>query len=145
LTRYKLYRLLVLKTVKGFDNVNFLLSFLITAFITGISLVLISKIPVLGVEIDSFNKAVISGIVFGFLNAILGPILFFLSFPFIIITFGLFLFILNAIIFGLTARIVTGFRLRNGIWSAILGAIALSIVNSILFTLLRQFGIIATS
>ncbi|WP_250121387.1 phage holin family protein [Chroococcidiopsis sp. CCMEE 29] len=108
---------------------------LISWIVTTISFLIISRLP-LGIEIDSVKKAIISAAVFGILNAILRPILFFFTFPFIILTFGLFAFVLNAIIFGLAAFLVPGFRLRWGIWSALIGAIALSIINSLLFNLL---------
>lgn len=112
----------------------------ITWLVTTISFLIISKLPI-GVEIDSFRKAAISAVVFGILNAILRPVLGFLTFPIIILTFGLFLFILNALVFGLAAAIVPGFRLRYGFWSALIGAIALSIVNSILFSLLGTLSL----
>jgi len=44
--------------------------------------------------------------------------------------------VLNAIIFGLAAYLVTGFRLRWGIWSALIGAIALGIINMLIYRLL---------
>ncbi|HEY9767217.1 MAG TPA: phage holin family protein [Coleofasciculaceae cyanobacterium] len=108
---------------------------LVTWLVITVSFLIISKLPI-GVEIDSFGKALISAAVFGILNAILRPILGFFTFPLIILTFGLFLFILNAIIFGLAAMLVPGFRLRWGFWSALIGSIALSIINSLIFTLL---------
>jgi putative membrane protein len=108
---------------------------LITWLVTTVSFLIISRLPI-GVEVDSFGKAVISAAVFGILNAILRPILGLLTFPLIILTLGLFLFILNAIIFGLAAWLVPGFRLRWGFWSALIGSIALSVINSIIFTLL---------
>lgn len=113
---------------------------LITWLVTTVSFLIISKLPI-GVEIDSFRKAAISAVVFGILNAILRPVLGFLTFPIIILTFGLFLFILNALVFGLAAAIVPGFRLRYGFWSALIGAISLSIVNSILFSLLGTLSL----
>ncbi|MBD1805558.1 phage holin family protein [Microcoleus sp. FACHB-SPT15] len=108
---------------------------LITWLITTISFLIISRLPI-GVEIDSFGKAAISAAVFGILNALLRPILGFFTFPFILLTFGLFLFVLNAIIFGLAAWLVPGFRLRWGFWSALIGSIALTIINSLIFRLL---------
>lgn len=118
-----------------------ILGFLIAAIVTAISLLIISYIPFLGVEVDSPGKALISGVVFGLLNAFLRPILAFLGAPITFITFGLFAIIINAIIFGLTAKLIEGFRLRNGILSAILGAIVLGIINSLLFTVLANLGI----
>ncbi|MEW5859637.1 MAG: phage holin family protein [Cyanobacteriota bacterium] len=108
---------------------------LITWLVTTISFLIISRLPI-GVEIDSFKKAAISAAVFGILNALLKPILGLFTFPLILLTFGLFLFVLNAVIFGLAAWLVTGFRLRWGFWSALLGSLALSIVNSLLSNLL---------
>ncbi len=109
---------------------------LITWLVTTISFLIIARLPFLGIEIDSFGKAVISAGVVGILNAILLPILSFFTLPFIILTVGLFFFILNAIIFGISAAIVPGFRLRYGFWSALLGSITLSIINTIILRLL---------
>lgn len=110
---------------------------LIAWLVTAVSFVIISKLPT-GVEIDSFQKAAISAAVFGILNALLRPILTFFSFPFIFLTFGLFAVVVNAIIFGLAAYLVTGFRLRWGIWSALIGAIAIGFINSVIYHLLEQ-------
>ncbi len=103
---------------------------LITWVVITLSLVIISKLP-LGVEIDSWGKAFLSGAVFGILNAIaqwLINTLQIINF----LTIGLFGLILNIIVFGLAAKLVVGFRLKWGIWSAILGAFILAIVMSIL-------------
>jgi len=108
---------------------------LITWLVTSVSLLIISKLP-LGIEIDSLGKAIISAAVFGILNALLRPILTILTFPFLLLTFGLFAFVLNAIIFGLAAFLVPGFRLRWGFWSALLGSLVLSFLNTLLFRLL---------
>jgi putative membrane protein len=114
-----------------------MIGILITWLVTTISFLIISKIPI-GIEIDSFKKAAISAAVFGILNALLRPLLGFLTFPIIFLTFGLFAFVLNAIIFGIAAYLVEGFRLRWGFWSALIGSIALGIVNSLLFNLLAS-------
>jgi len=104
------------------------------------SLFVISKLP-LGIEIDSFGKALVSAAVFGVLNALLRPILGFLAFPITFLTFGLFALVLNAIIFGLAAFLVHGFRLRGGFFSAFIGAIALSLINALIFQLLPAIRI----
>ena len=117
-----------------------MIGLLLTWLITTISFLIISRLPFLGIEIDSFGKAAISAAVFGILNAVLLPMLTFFTFPFIILTLGLFFFILNAITFGLAAAIVNGFRLRYGIWSAIVGSLALAIINSILLRIVAPLG-----
>jgi putative membrane protein len=116
-----------------------MIGLIVTWLVTAISFLIISRIPFLGIEVDSFAKAAISAIVFGILNAILLPILTFFTFPFIVLTLGLFFFVLNAITFGLSALIVPGFRLRYGFWSALLGSITLAIINSILLRILAPF------
>ena len=113
-----------------------MLNLLLTWLVTTISFLIISKLPI-GIEIDSFGKAAISAAVFGVLNAILLPILSLVTLPAIILSFGLFFFILNAIIFALAAAIVPGFTLRWGFWSALIGSIALAFVNSILLAIVR--------
>ncbi|MEA5516223.1 phage holin family protein [Nodularia sp. UHCC 0506] len=116
-----------------------MLNLLLAWLVTTISFLIISKIPI-GIEIDSFGKAAISAAVFGILNAILLPILSLVTWPAIILSFGLFFFVLNAIIFALAAAIVPGFTLRWGFWSALIGSIALAVVNSILLALVRTGG-----
>jgi putative membrane protein len=107
-----------------------LLTWLVTAF----SFLIISKLPI-GVEIDSFGKALVSAVVVGVLNALLLPVLTFLSLPLIFLTIGLFFFILNSIIFAVAAYLVNGFRLKYGFWSALIGSTALAVVNSALLRL----------
>ena len=113
-----------------------IISLLLKWLVTSISLLIISKLPT-GVEIDSFEKAAISAVVFGILNVLLVPILKVLSLPMAVIFSGFLISLLmNMIIFGLAAWLVEGFRLRWGIWSALLGSLALSFINSIFFRLL---------
>jgi putative membrane protein len=110
---------------------------LISWLVTTVSLFIISLIPFLGVEIDGFVKAGISALVFGLLNAFIRPVIAFLAFPFTFITFGLFSLVVNAIIFGLAAWLVPGFRLRWGFWSALIGALALTVLNSVIVQIIN--------
>ncbi|EKV00866.1 phage holin family protein [Leptolyngbyaceae cyanobacterium CCMR0082] len=108
-----------------------LVPFIVTWLITTIALVIITFLPT-GVESDSFGKTAITALVFGVLNGVvnivaglpvLGGVLW-------LVTLGGLL--LNLILFGLSAKLVEGFRLRWGIWSAIIGAFLLSVITSIL-------------
>ncbi|MEZ2238686.1 phage holin family protein [Microcoleus sp.] len=112
-----------------------IVSLAIAWLVTSVSFFIISKLPI-GVDIDTFGKAMISAAVFGLLNALVRPIFLLFTFPAVLITFGLFMIVINAAIFGLAAWLVDGFRLRWGIWSALLGALALGFVNSLLYELL---------
>ncbi|MBI4640858.1 MAG: phage holin family protein [Candidatus Tectomicrobia bacterium] len=105
--------------------------FVIVWLATAVSLLIISRLP-LGVEIDKFSTALIAALALGILNAFLRPVLAFLAFPLTLITFGLFAFVLNAIIFGLAAWFVEGFHLRGGFWSALIGSIVLTLLNSLI-------------
>ncbi len=112
-----------------------IVSLAIAWLVTSVSFFIISKLP-LGVDIDTFGKAMLSAAVFGLLNALVRPLFLLFTFPAVLITFGLFMIVINAAIFGLAAWLVDGFRLRWGIWSALLGAIALGFINSILYQVL---------
>ncbi|MEL6128681.1 MAG: phage holin family protein [Cyanobacteria bacterium J06636_28] len=108
-----------------------LIPFIVTWLITTIALVIITFLPT-GVESDSFGKTAITALVFGMLNGVVGiiaglPILGGLVW---LVTLGGLL--VNLILFGLSAKLVEGFRLRWGIWSAIIGAFLLSVITSIL-------------
>nr|WP_239121246.1 phage holin family protein [Spirulina major] len=114
-----------------------IIGFLVTALVTAVSLLIISRLP-LGIEIDSTEKAIWAGVILGLLNGLVKPVLFVLTLPITILTLGIFTLFLNAFIFGITAKLVEGFRLNWGIWSALLGAIALGIINSILNSILLR-------
>ena len=70
----------------------------------------------------------VAALVLGLLNAIIRPIFVFLTFPITIVTLGLFLIVINAIMLELTAFFVPGFRIES-FWWAIIGAVLLSIVS----------------
>ena len=76
----------------------------------------------------SFVTLLIAALVLGLLNAIVRPIFVFLTFPITIVTLGLFLIVINAVMLELTAFFVEGFRIESFFW-AIIGAVLLSIVS----------------
>ena len=109
---------------------------LVVWLVISLSLFIISKLSFLGVEIDDYGIALQSAAVFGILNAIVGGLLRFVTFPLNFLSLGLVYLLINAFIFGLTAQVIEGFRLKNGWISVLLGSLALSIINSVLFSLL---------
>ena len=114
------------------DLVDLSISWLVTAS----SLLVISQTPI-GVEIDSTPKAFISAAVLGIVAAVVRPILGLVFAIPNLLTFNLFsgvtTFIITAATFALAAYLVKGFRLRLGIWSAVLGALALSVVSNLIY------------
>jgi len=112
---------------------------LVWVVVTAISFIIISYLPI-GVQIASFPIALISAVVFGLVNALLKPLLTAFGLLNILnwLTLGVFSLVVNGIIFAVAAALVSGFRLKWPIVSALLGAFALAIVNSILFNVLSQ-------
>ena len=113
---------------------------LVWVVVTAISFIIISYLPI-GVQIASFPIALISAVVFGLVNALLKPLLTVFGLLNILnwVTLGLFSLVVNGIILAIAAALVPGFRLKWPIVSALLGALALAMVNSILFNVLSQF------
>jgi len=89
------------------------------------------------VSVDSYVTAIIVAVVLSLLNFIVKPILVILTLPVTIITFGLFLLIINALIILLADKLVDGFAV-DGIWWALLFSLLLSFLQSILFSLLKE-------
>ena len=100
---------------------------LVRWLLMSLSLLIVSYV-VPGFYVTGIGAALIGAIVFGLLNATLGLVLKILTFPFTILTLGLFWFVINAIILEITSRIVPGFFIRS-FFSALIGAILLTLVN----------------
>lgn len=83
-----------------------------------------------GVVIESLYIAVISAIILGFLNLIVRPVLIFLTIPITLLTFGLFVFIINAALFSFAASFIEGFTVDSSV-SALLGSLIVSITVTI--------------
>ncbi|NJN29461.1 MAG: phage holin family protein [Synechococcales cyanobacterium RM1_1_8] len=112
-----------------------IIGFVVVAIVTAIALIILSKIPPLGIEIDGLDKAITAGIIFGVLNGLAGIVKGLLSLGPLEFIFFPVIILINIFVFGLTAKLVQGFRLKS-IWSAVLGAFLLGILNSILLKLL---------
>jgi putative membrane protein len=87
-----------------------------------------------GIHIENFIAAVVAALVLGLLNAFLKPILFLLTLPVNLFTFGLFSWIISAFLLWFAARIVPGFTI-DGFLPALVGGIILAFVSSLLQTL----------
>ncbi len=84
-----------------------------------------------GVYIESLMTAFVAALILGILNAIVKPILFFLTLPITLVTLGLFTLVLNACMLLLTAMIVPGIII-DSFWWALLFSIVLSIITTFL-------------
>jgi len=90
--------------------------------------ILLAAYLVPGVRVQGVGAAVIAAAILGILNVLVRPVLVFLTFPITVVTLGLFLFVINALMFWLAGAIVPGFEVRS-FWSALLGALTVSIVS----------------
>jgi putative membrane protein len=104
--------------------------FLVRLVLNGLAIIIAAwLLP--GIHINSPLSALLAGVILGFVNAIVRPVLFFLTLPITLLTLGLFIFVLNAICFALTAWLVPGFSV-DGFFSALVGALLVSVVSWIL-------------
>lgn len=84
-----------------------------------------------GVRLAGPVPALFAGAILGLVNALVRPVLLLLTLPFTLITLGLFIFVVNAICFALTAALVPGFEI-SGFFTAFFGAIVVSLVSWVL-------------
>ncbi|HLU14251.1 MAG TPA: phage holin family protein [Burkholderiaceae bacterium] len=90
-----------------------------------------------GIAVSSFGSALIAALVLGLLNTLVKPVLVLLTLPITIVTLGLFLLILNGLLFWFAGSVLKGFTV-NGFWWAMLGALIYSIVSGLLTGLLAS-------
>lgn len=111
---------------------NFIMRIVVTSIVAfGLSYILS------GVHIDTFWTAIVLAVVLAVLNAIVKPILIIITFPITIVTLGLFLFVINALIILLADNFIKGFNV-DGFWWALLFSLLLSIVTSVLYKEKRE-------
>jgi putative membrane protein len=84
-----------------------------------------------GLKFTGAGALIISALLLGFVNAIVRPLVIFLTLPLTLVTFGLFLLVINALMILLVARIVSGFNV-SGFWTAFFAGIFISIVNLVI-------------
>lgn len=111
---------------------NLLLRILITG---GLVLLIAHFMP--GVHVASFTTALIVAIVLGLLNIFIKPILVLLTLPVTILTLGLFLLVINALIILLCTNIVGGFHV-DSFWTALIFSIILSLLQSLMNGILGE-------
>ena len=95
--------------------------------LNALALIVVSAI-VPGVEVGSFFAALAAALILGLVNVLVRPVLLIISLPITILTFGLFSFVINALMLELVASIVKGFTITS-FGSALLGAIVLTLIN----------------
>ncbi|RUR69244.1 phage holin family protein [Variovorax guangxiensis] len=104
--------------------------FLVHWAITGISLWVASHL-FRGLKFDSTGALVVSALLLGLANAIVKPLLIVLTLPLTLVTFGLFLLVINALMILLVAALVKGLRV-SGFWTALFASIFISLLSVVI-------------
>ncbi len=116
-------------------NLN-IMNFILRILLTALAVVILAKfLP--GVEVEGYLTAIIVAVVLAILNLIVKPILVLFTLPVTILTLGLFLLVINAIIILLADAFVSGFGV-SGFFIALLFSLLLSLFQSLLFSLLGK-------
>jgi len=103
---------------------------------------LINTVALLGVayfmpsvQISSFGAALVAALVLGLVNAVIRPVLILLTLPVTLLTLGLFILVVNGLLFWFVGSILQGFFVA-GFWSGVIGALVFSVISWLLSALL---------
>jgi len=112
------------------------MKFLIKVILTGLFIAVLSNY-MHGIHVPGLLTSIVVALVLAVLNAIVKPILILLTLPVTIVTLGLFLLVINAVMVLLCAEIVNGFRV-DSFWYALLFSILVSLFQSVVFGMTEQ-------
>src|SRR5687768_4777499 len=112
--------------------------FIVRFVITGVAVFLASHI-IPGIHVETVGAGIAAALVLALLNAIVRPVLYVLSIPFIIVTLGIFVIIINAVLLQFVDWLIDGFDVL-GFWAGFWGALVISIVSSILNLVVSEQG-----
>ncbi|MCY4614501.1 MAG: phage holin family protein [Nitrospira sp.] len=112
--------------------------FVLRFIVTGVAVVVAAQV-IPGLAIDTFAAGVVGVLVLAVLNAVVRPLLYLLSAPFIVVTLGLFMIVINAFLLQLVSVLVKGFHVA-GFWPAVGGAVLISLVSWIMSLLVSDRG-----
>ncbi len=112
--------------------------FVLRVIVTGVAVLVASEI-IPGIRIDSLASGIVGVMVLAILNALVRPILYLLSAPFIVVTLGLFMLIINGFLLNVVSYLVKGFHVE-GFWPAVGGAVIISLVSGIMNMFVSERG-----
>lgn len=101
--------------------------------------VIITSYLIDGIVVQGFFSALFAAAVLGILNAFFRPIALLLTLPINILSFGLFTFIINAVMLKMASSIIPGFNV-HGFWAAVMGALFISIISWALNSFISERG-----
>jgi putative membrane protein len=116
-----------------------LLQGLITRWLILTAAITIASYLMEGIWVSGFLSALFTAAVLGILNAFFRPILLILTLPINVLTLGLFTFVINAFLLKVASGVISGFEV-HGFWSAVFGALVISLINWLLSSFLTGQG-----
>ena len=84
-----------------------------------------------GITVDGFTAAFVAALILGLINTLLRPLLILLTLPVTVVTLGLFILVINGLLFWFAGSVLKGFEV-SGFWVGVLGALLYSIFSSVL-------------
>jgi putative membrane protein len=112
---------------------------LVIRWVTTACALWVVSLVVEGIEVEGIAPLFFAAIVLGILNAILRPLVLLITFPINLVTLGLFTFVINGAMLKLTSDVVRGFSV-HGFWSAVIGALLLSVFSFLLNLFISDTG-----
>ena len=109
---------------------------LLVWIINTVSLLAVSYV-IPSITVSSFAAALVAALVLGLVNTVVRPVLVLLTLPVTILTLGLFIFVINGLLFWLVGSFITGFVVA-GFWAGVFGAIVYSLISWLLSALLLR-------
>jgi len=107
-----------------------MMGFLLHLILTAALILLVANL-VRGIEVGGWGTALLAALVLGLVNAVVRPLMVFLTFPLTIVTLGLFLFVINALMLLLVSALVPGMRVQ-GFGPALVGSFLLTVLNMLI-------------
>ena len=114
------------------------MGFLIRLFLNALALLIVSTV-IPGIEVRGVLPALSAAFFLGVINAVVRPVIMILTLPLTIMTLGLFIPVLNAALLKLVSLMIRGFEV-HGFWSAVFGAILLSLISGLLNLFINDRG-----
>ena len=114
------------------------MGFLIRLCLNALALIIVSTV-IPGIEVRGVLPALSAAFFLGLVNAVVRPIILILTLPLTIVTLGLFIPVINAFLLKLVSLMIQGFEV-HGFWSAVFGALLLSLVSGLLSFFINDRG-----
>jgi putative membrane protein len=112
-----------------------MLRLIVTWFLNALALFVLPYI-VPTIHVAGYRSALVAALVLGFVNTLIRPVLVLLTLPVTLLTLGLFIFVINGLLFWFVGSFIAGFTV-DGFWSGVFGAIIYSIISWLLASFIR--------